>query len=101
MADSRLLKALGIGDLQLELPNGSQTKQALLKDVVHPPKMTFTLISVSRLNAAKNQVTFKDRQCVIKSPQGCMMVNIPLTNGCYHLPDPVHNDISTMLTYHW
>ena len=60
MADSHLLKALGIGDLQLELPNGSQMKQALLKDVVHTPKMTFTLISVSRLNAAKYQVTFKD-----------------------------------------
>ena len=50
MADGRLLKALGIGDVQLDLPNGSQTKWALLKDVVHAPEMAFMLISVSRLN---------------------------------------------------
>ena len=54
--------------------------------------MAFTLISVSRLDAAKYQVTFKDGQRAIKSPQGRMMATIPLTNGLYRLPDPVHND---------
>ena len=91
MADGHLLKALGIVDIQFDLPNGSQMKWALLKDIVHAPEMAFMLISVSRLNAAKYQVTFKDGQCTIKSPQGCMMVTIPLTNGLYHLSDPVHN----------
>jgi hypothetical protein len=45
-----LLKAVGIGDVCIKLPNGSKQTPALLKNAVYAPGMAFTLVSVSRLD---------------------------------------------------
>ena len=49
-ADGRKLKAIGMGDLDMELPNGLKTTIMTFKDTVHAPDMAFTLISISRLD---------------------------------------------------
>ena len=46
-ADGQQLKATGMGDLEIDLPNGSKTTKMTFKNAVHSPKMAFTLISIS------------------------------------------------------
>ena len=48
-ANGKLMKAVGMGDLQLELPNGSKKSKMLFKNAIHALEMAFTLISISRL----------------------------------------------------
>ena len=38
-ADGRKLKAIGMGDLDIELPNGLKTTNMTFKDAVHAPDM--------------------------------------------------------------
>jgi hypothetical protein len=46
-ADGRTLKTAGVGDLHINLPNGSEKTKTILKNAVHAPDMAFTLISIS------------------------------------------------------
>jgi hypothetical protein len=56
--DGRSLKAVGIGDVHIKLPNGSEQTPALLKNAVYAPGMAFTLILVSWLDEADCSVIF-------------------------------------------
>ena len=84
-ADRRTLKAVGIGDVRIELPNGPKRTPALLKDAVYAPGMAFTLISVGRLDKADCSVTFQKGMCTIRNPEGRIMGTIPMANGLYCL----------------
>ena len=55
-ADRRKLKAIGMGDLEIDLLNGSKQTKTLFKDVIHSLEMAFTLISISKLDKAKYKV---------------------------------------------
>ena len=46
-ADGRTLTAVGMGDLHIELPNGSVKTKTVFKNTIHAPEMAFTLISTS------------------------------------------------------
>jgi hypothetical protein len=46
-ADGRTLTTTGVGDLHIDLPNGSEKTKTILKGAVHAPDMAFTLISIS------------------------------------------------------
>ena len=50
--DSWRLQAAGIGDVHIQLLNGTGKMKALLKKAVHTPDMAFTLISISHLDQA-------------------------------------------------
>jgi hypothetical protein len=84
-ADGRSLKAVGIGDVLIELPNGSKRTPALLKNAIFAPDMAFTLISVSRLDRAHCSVDFQKSLCTIRNPEGRIMATIPRANGLYRL----------------
>jgi hypothetical protein len=86
-ADGCYLKALGRGDVRIELPNGSKWTPALLKNVVYSPEMAFTLISIGCLAEANGSVIFCKGMCTIKNPKGHIMGTIPHTNGLYCLFD--------------
>ena len=47
MVDGRVVKAIGMGDLHLELPNGSKTTKVTFKNAVHSPTMAFTLANLT------------------------------------------------------
>ena len=49
MADSRQLKAVGMGDLEIDMLNRSKMTTMTFKNAIHAPQMAFTLISISRL----------------------------------------------------
>ena len=57
MADGQQLKAVGMGDLEIDMPNGLKTTTMMFKNAIHAPQMAFTLISISRLDKAGYQVT--------------------------------------------
>ena len=46
-ADGRTIKAIGMGDMHIELPNGSKKTKTIFKNTIHAPEMAFTLISIS------------------------------------------------------
>ena len=66
MADSQQLKAVGMGDLEIDMLNGLKTTTMTFKNAIHAPQMAFTLISISRLDKAGYQVTFKKGMCTIE-----------------------------------
>ena len=83
-ANNRVFYAIGTGDLQIDVPNGSATTPILLRDTLHAPEMTLTIISISRITRAGNSVTFKDKSCEIKNMSGKVIGTIPATsNGLY------------------
>ena len=84
-ADGRILKAIGMGDLHLDLPNGSKKTQAVLKNTVHAPKMAFTLLSISKLDKADHKVIFHKQMCTIMNPKGHTIAKIPHLQGLYHV----------------
>ena len=52
MSDGRTIKAIGMGDMHVELPNGSKKTKTVFKNAIHAPDMAFTLISISQLDKA-------------------------------------------------
>jgi len=66
--DGRWLKAVGIGDVYIQLPNGSGHTKSLLRNTIHAPDMAFTLILVSKIDEAKCSVSFDKGICTIKNP---------------------------------
>jgi hypothetical protein len=83
--DGWTLKAVGIGDVCIDLPNGSKQTPALLKDAVYAPRMAFTLISVSCLDKADCSVIFRKGMCTIRNPKDHIMGTFPMANGLYRL----------------
>jgi len=65
--DGRVVKAIGMGDLHLDLPNGSKWTKVTFRDAIHAPEMAFTLLSISRLDLADHKVIFHKQKC-----QPCM-----------------------------
>ena len=84
-ADGRTLKAVGMGDLEITLPNGSNQTKTLFKDSIHAPQMAFTLISISKLDKAGFKVTFQNHSCTIVDPKGKTIAKIPHSEGLYRI----------------
>ena len=74
-----------MGDLQLELPNGSGKTVTIFKDAIHAPEMAFTLISISRLDRAGFSVTFSKGMCTIGNPKSTTIATIPHSDGLYKI----------------
>src|SRR6202789_2679990 len=84
-ADGSQLKAIEMGDLEMELPNGTKTTNMTFKNAVHAPDMAFTLISISRLDKAGYQVNFNKGMCKILNPKGQVIATIPHADGLYRV----------------
>jgi hypothetical protein len=90
-ANKRIFYAIGTGDLQIDVPNGDMTTPILLKDTLHAPDMTLTIVSIGHITGTGSSVTFEDNTCKIKTRSGKLIGNIPASANCYvhhrHLPD--------------
>ena len=84
-ADGRILKAVGMGDLHLELPNGSKQTQVTFKNAIHAPDMAFTLLSISKLDKSNHKVIFHKQLCTIINPKGLTIAKIPHSQGLYRV----------------
>jgi hypothetical protein len=84
-ADGRVFKAVGTGDVRIDLPNGDKRTSFVLKDAVYAPQMAFTLISIGCLTQAGLSVSFVGNSCTIGYPEGRVIGTIPYTAGLYRL----------------
>ncbi|KAI0088971.1 hypothetical protein BDY19DRAFT_874510, partial [Irpex rosettiformis] len=64
-ANSQMFKAVGMGDMYVTAPNGETTTRYLLKNVLHAPAMSATLVSLGRLDDAGLHVSFWNSTCQI------------------------------------
>ena len=71
--DGCTFRALGMGDVKIDLPNGASYSTVILKDSVYAPDLTFTLISILRLDLARCSASFRDGKCIISYPDGRTM----------------------------
>ena len=84
-ANGRLLDVIGMGDLELELLNGSGKTKTVFKNAIQAPKMAFSLISISRLNRAGYSATFNKGMCTIRNPQSKTIAIIPHSDGLHKI----------------
>ena len=87
-ADGRTIKAIGMGDMHVELPNGSKKTKVIFKNAIHAPEMAFTLISISRLDKAGYSVIFNKGTCTINNKSGRVIATIPHSDGLYRVVAP-------------
>ena len=79
------MKAVEMGDLEIDMPNGLKTTTMTLKNAIHAPQMAFTLKLISRLDKAGYQVTFKKGICTILNLKGQVIATIPHSDGLYRI----------------
>jgi hypothetical protein len=84
-ADGKSLKAIGMGDLNLELQNGSKKTKMVFHNAIHAPEMAFTLISISRLDKGGYSITFRKGMCTINNPKSKTIATIPHSDGLYKI----------------
>ena len=96
--DGRTLKAMGMGDLHINLPNGSKCTPAIFKNAVHTPEMAFTLLSISKLDKSDHKVAFHKQMCIISDSKGCTIAKIPHSQGLYHVQPPEEAKTISVLT---
>jgi len=74
-----------MGNVRIELLNGSKRTPSLLKNAIYAPDMAFTLISIGRLDEAYCAVSFRKGMYTIHNPQGRVVATVPRTNGLCRL----------------
>jgi gag-polypeptide of LTR copia-type/GAG-pre-integrase domain len=84
-ANGRVVKAIGMGDLHIDLPNGSKRTAFTFKAAIHSPDLAFTLISVRRLDTAGYTVTFSKGMCQMVNKNGRTLATIPHSDGLYRI----------------
>ena len=85
-----------MGDLHIELPNGSDKTKVIFKNAIHALEMAFTLISISRLNKAGYSIIFTKGMCTMKNPTSQIIATIPNSDGLYKIASPIATDTKNM-----
>src|SRR5882762_10488809 len=75
--------AARVGDVIIQLPNGDKRGPVMLKEAIHRPGFSFTLLSVGRLNDAGCKTTFGGGMCTILDTSGKSIAMIPKVDGLY------------------
>ena len=85
----------------VDIPNGINISQLRLTEVLYPPEVGYTLVSVGRLDDNGFLMNFAGGKCTISGPDGVCVGTVPKNgNGLYrvvHEPD-VANAAIEMLT---
>ena len=74
-----------MGDLEIDLPNGSKVTKTMFKNAIHAPDMAFTLIAISKLDKARYKVVFYKSTCTIIDLKGKTIATIPHSEGLYRI----------------
>ena len=105
-ANNRVFYATGLGDLGIDVPNGSSSTRIILKDTLYAPDMSLTVVSISKITDAGYTVSFEGKGCKIKNKNGKTIGKIPASvNGLYRVEHPVTaaaaQEQVDILTVHW
>jgi hypothetical protein len=81
-ANNEVFHAIGMGDLEIQVPNGEASTKVLLKDALHAPDLCLTVVLIGRIIKAGYAVEFIDSHCNIKrGPDGPIIGWIPVTQN--------------------
>lgn len=84
-ANQQTFEAIGQGDIILDLPNGRTSTAIRLTDVLYAPALTYTLISIGRLDNAGYTTTFGGGVGTIFDGSGEVIGIIPKSKGLYRI----------------
>lgn len=76
-ANKQSFSAVGKGELIMDVPNGVDSLQLCLTEVLYSPEVGYTLVSVGRLDEMGFSLTFGGGKCVICAPDGSKIREIP------------------------
>ena len=65
-ANNKVFHAIGMGDLQIHVPNGTTSSRILLKDTLYAPDLCLTVVLIGRIVKAGYTVQFAGSSCNIK-----------------------------------
>jgi hypothetical protein len=84
-ANNQTFNAIGMGDLQIDVPNGATSSRVILKDTLHAPDLGLTVVSIGRIVQAGYSVEFDQGYCNIrKKADGRVIGSIPAgANGLF------------------
>ena len=85
--NNKVFHAIGMGDLQIKVPNGTTSNKVLLKDTLHAPDLCLTVVSIGRIVKAGYTVQFAGNSCEIKGGQDDRVIGrIPVgANGLFRV----------------
>jgi transposase InsO family protein len=82
-ANNRAFYAVGMGDLEIDVPNGASSTKVLLCDALYAPDLGLTVVSIGRIVKAGCTVEFEDGTCRIKRNSN-VIGNVPASaNGLF------------------
>jgi hypothetical protein len=85
-ANNHTFYTTGMGDLKINVPNGSSSTCITLKDAFYAPDMTLTVVSIHKIACAGYNVSFEGQECKIKNKNGNTIGKIPASaNGLYRV----------------
>ena len=105
-ANNKVFHAIGMGDLQINVPNGKKSTEVLLKNALHAPDLALTVVSIGRIAKAGYTVQFAEDSCTIKKgDDGPIIGQIPVgANGLFKVEHAFAIDTSVepvdILTLH-
>ena len=85
-ANKTSFAAIGRGDIEVVLPNGTDVNRLILRNVLHCPDTAFTLISMSAMDRAGYNFTLKSGHLIVRAPKGEKIADVPVENGLYKVP---------------
>ena len=89
-ANNHTFFATGMGNLKINVPNGSSFTCITLKDAFYAPGMTLTVVSIHKIARAGYKVSLEDDGCKIKNKEGKTIGKIPASpNGLYKVDHPI------------
>jgi hypothetical protein len=86
-ADNRTFDAIGKEDMQISIPNGASASNVTLRDVLYAPSIGYTLVSLSRVDAAGYSTLIRDGTLHILDRRGgdSTIGQIPVHGGVWRV----------------
>ena len=85
-ANQQSFKAVGKGEMVIDIPNGVNVSQLRLTEVLYSPEVGYTLVSVGHLDNNGFSLLFGGGKCTITGPDGEYIGSVPKTmSGLYHV----------------
>ena len=89
-ANKQSMKAVGMGEMTIDIPNGADITQLKLTEVLYSPEVGYTLVSIGRLDEKGFTTTFLNGQCTIRGPDGNQVGAVPKIKGLYRVAHSEH-----------
>jgi hypothetical protein len=92
-ANKQIFSMSGKGDLVIDIPNDDSFTKLRLMDVQYTPNVTYTLVSIGKLDDASFTATFGNGKCVLRGPDGEKVGEVKRTAGKAYKVEELHEHL--------